>query len=55
MSGLRNRIRALAEEYSAEFGLSLRQTVHDAMLGTLACLVIFINAVLIVTMMGGGK
>ncbi len=52
MIRLRETIRALARDYAAEFGLSLRQTIHDAMLGTLACLVLFINAVLIIAALG---
>jgi len=55
MTGLLRKVRQLAEDYSAEFGMSLRQTVFDAMLGTLACMVIAVNATLLLVAVGGGQ
>lgn len=55
MSALRQTIRALAEEYSAAFGVPLDQLVLDAMLGTAGLLFGLANIVALVTMIGGGQ
>lgn len=53
MSRLAASIRALAEDYSAAFGVSLGGLVRDALLGSLACLVLFIDSVLLIA--GAGR
>lgn len=53
MSGLVRRIRALAEDYSAEFGQSIDAMLRDAMLGLLAILVITIDVTLLLAAGGG--
>ena len=55
MSRLAQTIRRVAEEYSAAHGLSLEQTIHDAMLGCLACLVVLIDVTLLAAAAGGGQ
>lgn len=55
MSGLRQTIRSLAEDYAAEFGVPLDQLVLDAMLGTAGLLFGLANIVALVAMIGGGQ
>lgn len=52
MSALAKRVRALAEDYSAAFGQSIGDMIRDAMLGTLALLVLAIDVTLLLA--GGG-